>query len=136
MSIVSTPKAIAYLRSYQKWLRGETDEPQPDPIKVGACIDVVLDSAESAEHAKAERNKEHVYTNAAKKLLFEAQQIMRRWGFLCPNERESWDLRVEECLCRRSQHDQAPNAKADLAPASGAQVQRLDGQTEPREMKP
>lgn len=30
----------------------------------------------------------------------------------------------------------AANDKADLAPASGAQVQRLDGQTEPRETKP
>jgi hypothetical protein len=49
----------------------------------------------------------------AKRLVFEAQQIMRRWGFLCPNERESWDLRVEECLSRRSHHDQTSNIEGN-----------------------
>jgi hypothetical protein len=73
-----------------------------------------------AEIAKSERNKEHVHTLAAKKLVFEAQHIMRRWGFLCPNERESWDLRVEEFLRRRAHRDQASNARGQTAREAGS----------------
>lgn len=75
MSGISTSKAIAYLRNYQKWRRGEIDEPQPEPLKLGACIDVVIDAAESAELAKSDRNKEHVHTNRAANLLAECRNL-------------------------------------------------------------
>lgn len=105
MKPITTKEAVAYVRRR----RGEIDDPQPGPTRLGDCINVVLDAAESAESAKAERNKEHVYTLAAKKLVFEAGSIMRRWGFLCPGELDSWMARSDECLSRRMNNEQAPD---------------------------
>jgi len=44
--MITVREAIAYLRRYQEWRRGEVDHPQPSPSRVGACLDVVLDAAE------------------------------------------------------------------------------------------
>jgi hypothetical protein len=51
---ITVPEAIAFLRVYQEWRRGEVDHPQPSPLRVGACLDIVLEAAERAQRVSAE----------------------------------------------------------------------------------
>ena len=43
----TVPEAIAYLREFNRWRRGDESLPQPIPHHIGVCLDIVLQFAES-----------------------------------------------------------------------------------------
>lgn len=57
---ITTAEAIAYVRNYQLWRRGDSrtfDEAGLNPTTLGKAIDAVLDAAERAESAEADKHR-------------------------------------------------------------------------------